>query len=271
LIRADRMGETGCMSYKIVFFDIDGTLVNEEKEVPEDTVRAVRELKERGVEPVIATGRAPYFIRPLMDKLGIDSFVSLNGGYVAYKGETLYQNAIPMPHLEKLVELSARHGHGLVFEGEREFYANREDDPFITESVLSLKVELPGYDPEFWRKSDVYQVFLHCESGDEALYESLKPDFTLIRWHDKAMDVLPGGGSKARGIAAMLERLGLAPDQAAAFGDGLNDKEMLEYVGFGVAMGNSHPELLPFADYVTTHVDDRGIRNGLIRAGLLPA
>lgn len=258
------------MSYKIVFFDIDGTLVNEEKEIPADTIAAIQELKEKGVEPVIATGRAPYFIKPLAKQLGIESFVCLNGGYVVYKGEPLYKHAIDKSTLEKLVALTGQHDHGLVFEGEHTFCSNREEHPFITESVLSLKVDLPSYNPDFWRTNEIFQVFLHCESKDESLYEALKTDFTLIRWHPYAIDVLPAGGSKAKGIAAMLDKLGYTASDAAAFGDGLNDKEMLDYVGFGVAMGNSNPELLPYADFVTTHVDKQGIRNGLIEAGLLP-
>ena len=63
--------------------------------------------------------------------------------------------------------------------------------------------------------------------------------------------------------------VGLKPEDAVAFGDGLNDMEMLSYVGFGIAMGNSHKDLLPYADHVTTHVDEEGVRNGLITAGLL--
>lgn len=258
------------MSYKIVFFDIDGTLVNEEKEIPADTIEAIRELKASGVEPVIATGRAPYFIKPLAEKLGIESFVCLNGGYVVYKGQPLYRKTIEKRALESLVALAAQHDHGLVFEGEHQFFTDRENHPFVTDAVLSLKVDLPGFNPDYWRTDEIFQVFLHCESHDEHLYEALKTDFTLIRWHPQAMDVLPAGGSKAQGIAALLDKLGYTAADAAAFGDGLNDKEMLAYVGFGVAMGNSNPELLPYADFVTTHVDEQGIRNGLIEAGLLP-
>ncbi|WP_168118658.1 Cof-type HAD-IIB family hydrolase [Paenibacillus sp. HB172176] len=259
------------MSYKIVFFDIDGTLLDERKEIPEDTVRAVRELKERGIEPVIATGRAPYFIGGIADKLGIDSFVTMNGGYVVYQGEPIYRRGISKDSLEKLVNLAEANEHGLVFEGEHNFWSTKEEHPFIMNSVQSLKVHNPGFNPEFWRTDDVFQVFLHCESRDERLYEGLKTEYTLIRWHDQAMDVLPLGGSKAEGIAVMLEKLGLEASDAVAFGDGLNDKEMLDYVGFGVAMGNSNPELLPYANFVTAHVDDKGIRKGLIEAGLLPA
>lgn len=256
------------MTYKIAFFDIDGTLVNESKVVPADAAAAIRELKARGIEPVIATGRAPYFISALTDKLGIDSYVCLNGGFAVYRGQTMYKRIIPKSSIEKLVGLAGRHGHSLVFQGEHAYYTDTED-PFITSSINSLKVNMPGYNPDFWRTDEVFQMFLHCEDKDEALYEDILQELKLIRWHPHAMDVLPAGGSKAQGIAALLDKLGLKPEHAVAFGDGLNDKEMLEFVGFGIAMGNAHEELIPYADYVTTHVDKGGIRNGLVKAGLI--
>ncbi|MFB9329071.1 Cof-type HAD-IIB family hydrolase [Paenibacillus aurantiacus] len=257
------------MSYKIAFFDIDGTLVNEDKVVPQDTINAIRELKAAGVEPVIASGRAPYFIKPLAKLLGIDSFVCLNGALAVYRGKTVYKRVIPRTSIETLVELARQHGHTLVYEGEQDFFASRAECPLVTESVLSLKVELPGTDPDFWRTNEVLQLFLHCEDHEDALYDSLLSEFTFIRWHRGALDVLPYGGSKAQGIEAMLRELGIPVAESIAFGDGLNDKEMLRFAGLGIAMGNSHPELLPFADYVTTSVDECGIRNGLKYAGLI--
>lgn len=257
------------MAYKIVFLDIDGTLVNEEKRIPADAIEAIRRLKEKGVEPVIATGRAPYFFKKLAEEAGIDSWVSLNGGYVVYKGKELHQRTIPLADLERLVELAGKREHALVFEGKKEYYANRDGHPSVFEAVESLRVEHPGFNENYWRTEGIYQVFLHCESHEEADYAAAIPELRFVRWHAKAMDVLPSTGSKAEGIQALLDALGLKPEEAVAFGDGLNDKEMLELVGLGIAMGNSHKELLPFADYVTTHVDEGGVKNGLVYAGLL--
>ncbi|MEF2246992.1 MULTISPECIES: Cof-type HAD-IIB family hydrolase [unclassified Paenibacillus] len=259
------------MSYKVVFFDIDGTLVNEEKVIPADTIEAIKQLKESGVEPVIATGRAPYFIQPLLEQLNIESYVCLNGSYVVYKGVPIFKRAISKDVLAKFVSTAEQNKHSLVFEGEHTFSTNGIDDPFVTAAIKSLKVDMPDYNPNFWQEQDVMQIFLHCVSADEHLYDHLREDFTLIRWHDQAMDVLPNGISKAVGVIAMLDKLGISTAEAAAFGDGLNDKEMLDTVGFGVAMGNAHPDLLPFADYITSHVDEKGIRNGLVKAGLLIA
>ncbi|MFC5701330.1 Cof-type HAD-IIB family hydrolase [Cohnella faecalis] len=255
------------MTYKIAFFDIDGTLVNEEKQIPDDTVAAIRELQQSGVTAVIATGRAPYFFRPIAEQLGIDSFVSLNGGYVVYKGEPIYRYSIPRDRMEDLVAQASKNNHSLVFEGEEAYFANTDSHPHMISSVSSLRVELPGFDPDYWQKADVYQAFLHCEVHEEHLYDF--PGLRMVRWHSSAMDVLPNDGSKARGILELLKRLNLTPEEAVAFGDGLNDKEMLSCVGLGIAMGNSHPDLLPFADYVTKSVDEGGIRSGLQHAGLL--
>lgn len=257
------------MAYKIVFFDIDGTLLDEDKQIPADAIDAVRKLKESGVEPVIATGRAPYFFQPIAETLGIDSWVSLNGAYVVYKGQEVYQRDIPLEDLEKLVALASGSGHPLVFEGKHSYYASEEGHTAVFDSIESLKVRHPEVNPEFWRTEPVFQVFLHCESHEEEPYVGELTNLRFVRWHKNAMDVLTSGGSKADGIAALLRAIGLSTEEAVAFGDGLNDKEMLELVGLGIAMGNSHEQLLPFADYVTSRVDEGGVRNGLVYAGLL--
>lgn len=257
------------MAYKIVFFDIDGTLVDEEKKIPLDAVQAVRALREKGIVTAIATGRAPYFFQSIAEQLGIRTFVSLNGAYVVHEGAPIYKHSIQREALKQLVSLAEAHGHPLVFEGSEGYFANTEDHPHMLESVNSLKVELPGYNPSFWESDDIFQVFLHCESHEEHLYEPLLSELRLVRWHPSALDVLPVGGSKALGIEQLLAHLGIAKEEAVAFGDGLNDKEMLSYVGLGVAMGNAHEQLKPFADYVTSDVDKGGIAGGLRYAGLL--
>ncbi|MCC3374403.1 Cof-type HAD-IIB family hydrolase [Cohnella sp. REN36] len=257
------------MAYKIIFFDIDGTLLDEDKRIPEDAAEAVRALKMSGIEPVIATGRAPYFFQPIAEQLGIDSFVSLNGAYVVYRGREVHQRHIPLSDLERLVQLTEGHGHALVFQGKSAFHSNRESHAAVFASVDSLKVAQPGFDPDFWRREGIYQVFLHCRQHEERAYIDALPDLRFIRWHDQAMDVLPRTGSKAEGIQKLLDALGLTPAEAVAFGDGLNDKEMLKLVGLGIAMGNSHAELIPCADYVTSRVDEGGVRNGLVYAGCI--
>lgn len=257
------------MSYKIVFFDIDGTLINKHMEIPQDTIDAIKQLKANGIEPVIATGRTPFNFEPLLEKLDIHSFVSLNGTYVVYKGKPLHKQPLPKEHIKKLIEYAERNQHALVFVGNDDYYSNSKEHPFVVESLNSLRLKQANYDPDFWQKTEIYQVFLHCKAEDEPLYKELAEDLRMIRWHEKAMDVSIQGSSKAVGIKVMLDKLNLTTADAVAFGDGLNDKEMLEEVGLGIAMGNANPDLLPLADYVTASVDEGGISQGLRYAGLI--
>lgn len=260
------------MTYKAVFFDIDGTLVNEEKEIPQDTIDAIHLLKKNGIDVFIATGRAPYYFEHYARQLGVDSFVSFNGSYVVYQGKAVYEHPISEKTLELLENTALAHNHPIVMQGAEAGFANHEEHPYVAESFYDLRVEVPGYRSSYWKEAKVYQALLYCEAHEEELYTSAEAPFSdvsFVRWHRVAMDVIPGGGSKAKGIEAVLKHLGITAEEAVAFGDGLNDKEMLSYVGLGIAMDNAHEEVKPLADYVTRHVNDGGIRHGLEYAGLI--
>lgn len=258
------------MPYSIVFFDIDGTLLDHRNQIPEDTKHAVLELKQTGTKVAIATGRSPYHLKPIADELGIDMFVSFNGSYVVVDQQVVYANPIPKDLLRQLEQRAKANDHPLVYLSAETCYANAANHPRVIESFHFLSLEPPAYHHCYWDEEPIYQAFLHCQANEEADYLDDLTHFTAIRWHPYALDILPGGGSKAKGIAALLNHLGIPPEQAVAFGDGLNDKEMLTFVGMGIAMGNAHEELKPLAKFVTRDVRDGGIRYGLERIGLLP-
>ncbi|WP_420768457.1 Cof-type HAD-IIB family hydrolase [Parageobacillus thermoglucosidasius] len=257
------------MSYKIVFFDIDGTLVNEEARIPFDAKEAIYKLKERNIEVAFATGRAPFHFKHIAEELGIDSFVSFNGSYVVHKGRVIYERSINRDSLELLEEHAHQFKHPIVYLSHKECYANYSHHPYIIESFQSLKLEAPSYHPHYWKDTKIYQALLYCHEHEEIHYQGKFADLAFIRWHRLSMDVLPVGGSKAKGIEVMLKHLKLSPGDAVAFGDGLNDKEMLSFVGMGIAMGNAHEEVKPFAKFTTKHINDGGIRYGLQQIGLI--
>lgn len=257
------------MAYKIVFFDIDGTLVNKEKQIPPDTKEAVRNLKKRNIEVVIATGRAPFHLRRIAEELEIDSFVSFNGSYTVYKGQPIYEHAIGSSTLESLQKYSIENRHPLVYLSSEADYANYDRHPYVLKSYESLKLDAPKYDPDYWKKASIYQVLLYCEAEEEKHYKNKFHDLSFIRWHSLSLDILPAGGSKAKGIEAVLKHLRLSPEDAVAFGDGLNDREMLSFVGVGIAMGNAQLEVKRMADLVTRNADDGGISYGLRQIGLI--
>lgn len=257
------------MKKKIVFFDIDGTLLDENKELPPSTVRAIQALKASGVYVAIATGRAPFMFADLREKLGIHSFVSFNGQYVVFEGHVIYKNPLHRHKLHELKEYAHENGHPLIFMDAEDMRASVEDHPYIHVSMGSLKFSHPPMDSLYYENRDIYQALLFCKPEEEHVYVNAYPEFHFVRWHSVSTDVLPFGGSKAEGIRKLIERIGIAKEDVYAFGDGLNDMEMLQFVGTGVAMGNAKEEVKKVANLVTKRVDEEGILYGLKQLELI--
>lgn len=257
------------MGKSIVFFDIDGTLLDLNKQIPASTKQAIEKLKQNNVYVVIATGRAPFMFEAIREELGITSFVSFNGQYVVFEGETIYNNPMKQKELKDLYQHSSANSYPMVFMNEKKMRASVGNHPHITESLGSLQFAYPEVDPSFFEDHTIYQALLFCKPEQEQQFRSNHNVFDYVRWHDYSCDVLPGGGSKAIGVQKLLDAAGLSQANSYAFGDGLNDLEMLEEIGTGVAMGNAVPELKQVADYTTDHVDHDGILTGLKYCGLL--
>lgn len=258
------------MDKKIIFFDIDGTLLDHDKKLPASTKKSVQKLKEQGHEVAIATGRAPFVFENICKELQINTYVGLNGQYVVHDNEIIYKNPINLDQLNILQEYSQAKAHPLLFINDKEWNVTMDNHPHVEEAIGSLKMG-----EQFTRNvadhslSERFQAMLFCQQGEETYYKNEFPAFNFVRWHDYSVDVLPKGSSKAVGIEKLLEALTLEKSNAYAFGDGLNDREMLSFIPNSVAMGNAVDAVKSSAKYVTKDVDDDGIFYGLKKLGLI--
>ncbi|MBO1515020.1 Cof-type HAD-IIB family hydrolase [Metabacillus bambusae] len=254
----------------IIFFDIDGTLLTHDKELPNSTKEAIFKLKEIGHEVAIATGRAPFMFEDLRKELEINTFVSYNGQYVVLRGEVLHTNPLNINALEKLTEAALQNSHPVLFMDHEDMKANVPEHDYIKESISTLKIDrFPTHDPSYYKGRDLYQMLLFCPEGEEEQYEMGFQEYDFVRWHPVSVDVMPKGGSKAKGIQKVVDKLGFSPERQFAFGDGLNDIKMLSSVPNSVAMGNAEEEVKAVAKYVTKSVEENGIYHGLQMVGLL--
>lgn len=259
------------MNYKIVIFDIDGTILPHGKTVSPATKDAIERLKAKNMKVVIATGRAPYFSESIIQELGVDSMVFFNGSYVFHEGQEIFQNTIKKNTLKKIQNLSEDYQHPLTFLSGTSFKATDLSHPYVVEAYQHdpWKPELAP--AQFWMDQDIYQLFLHCELEEEVSYQDKIPELDFRRWTSgaKTCDVNLTNANKAVGLSKLFEQLGIAPDEAVAFGDGLNDIEMLSFVGMGVAMGAARDEVKKAAKMITLPAEEDGVRFGLERLGLI--
>lgn len=244
---------------KILFFDVDGTLYNSKKSLPASAKKALLQARENGHEIAIATGRAPFMIKSLLEELEINTYVTFNGQYVVYKGEVIYTDKISNEVLKEIIRFGNARNEPVVFLNEKEMVASTLDSFKIEESLATLQYPYPRVDPVFYEHNAVYQTLIFMEKEDEQLYKQTFPQVQFVRWHEYSCDILPNGGSKARGIEQVLKFIGKTMEDAIAFGDGLNDIEMLQAVGLGVAMENGHQQTKEVADIIAPHVDEDGI------------
>lgn len=266
---------------KIVFFDVDGTLVTKKNRLMESTKTAIHLLKEKGHVPVISTGRPPEMLLAVAEELGIENYISMNGQHIVVNGEVLYTNPMRTDLLEQLIEESYQLGDRTFLQTKNQvigntFMAEMMDPDFLTyvythlgelDKEVTLKLfkhmtEKPLPRARY-EEEDILIAYLHTDESKDLIYQEKFPDLHITRATPFLGEALMKGSHKATGMQKILDHFDLKQSQTVAFGDSLNDIEMLEFSNIGVAMGNGRDELKAVADYVTADVDDDGIYKGL--------
>ena len=257
------------MKNKILFFDIDGTILDHDKNIPDGVEEAIQKARDNGHEIVISTGRSPFAAQSVLDRLKVDSFVCYNGQVVQFKGEILHKGIIESKDLKRLTEFANERKQPVVYMGSHEMVSSIPDHQDVFESISTLKIDFPRYEEDFFLTNDIHQALIFCSLEDQKDYEQAFPNLKFVRWHRVSTDVLPKGVSKANGMDLLLKHIGRGPEDAIAFGDGLNDIEMLQFAGTSVAMGNCVEELKEHATFVTDHVSESGLSNAMKKLSLI--
>ena len=255
---------------KIIFFDIDDTLRNSKTGfVPSTIPRVFKQLREKGILTGIATGRGIFGVVPEIKALNPDFFVTLNGAYIEdKKGNVIYSNKIAKDKVEEYIAWTKEVGidYGLV--GSHAAKLSRRTE-MISQAIDPIYPNLE-VDRDFYQNEDIYQMWTFEEQGDDlTLPDSLASTLRMVRWHEHSSDVVPISGSKAAGVAKVVDQLGLKPENVMVFGDGLNDLELFDYAGISVAMGISHDKIKEKADYITKTLEEDGIFDALEGFGMV--
>ncbi len=258
-----------------VFFDIDGTLVDERlkifKPTPK-TMEALRHLQQKGYLIGIATGRARCYLPDL--GIDFDCYVTCNGAVCEVDGGEILNDHIPEADVRRMIAFMEKEKLGYDLETSRCCYIDPKAEQTFWEMMQVFHIENRG---NFERFTDptglkINKILITFEKEEqmERMREFCGEEFFVLRHHkNNSADVGKKGMSKAVGIHAVIEHLGLSMEDTYAFGDDDNDFEMLQAVGHGIAMTPHAEGLDRVAEYITCGVAEDGIVQGLNHYGLL--
>lgn len=261
------------MEKKILFFDIDGTLIDEEQDVvPESAVRALRQAKKEGHFLFLCSGRCLAIIPEEVMQIGFDGMVAGCGTYIEYGGEELYHHTLSVELQKSVIEdLLTWHIDG-VLEG-KDCSAFRHDywmpvvkSIFAENGTLAKSKSFTAKTQCYWDETfsfDKMALWFDESSDMERFREKYASSFDFILRDPTFYEVVPRGISKASGMQFVCERLGIDRKNSVAFGDSSNDISMLQNAGVSVAMGGGNPILFELVDYVTSPVMEDGIERAL--------
>lgn len=250
---------------KAVFFDIDGTLKSFKTHViPPSTLRALEQLKLKGIKVVVATGRSINSIEHVRH-LDFDGFICFNGGCcVAKDGSVLHRQAIASADIQRLLDYSQKNSVSFSLMYEKDVSIH-DVTPEIAGMYAHLNLPVP---PLIERTSadtlNVLQANIFLGPEDEPKFmREIMPNSVATRWTPLFADVNAIGLSKLTGVEIFCKVFGIDIANTMSFGDGGNDIAMIKGTGIGVAMGNANAEVKEIADYVTDDVDNDGIWKAL--------
>lgn len=254
---------------KIVFFDIDGTLLNTKGVLLDSTVKSIDKLRRNGVHVAVATGRAPYQTKEIIEKLKIDCYICFNGNYCVYDKKLIYKSPIKRNEIDWLLEIGVTERFTIDFYSAEKCVASDgilENRKFYFDIGLALPEVIPGYHLE----KEIFDCTVSCDQNYSGQgIDKYREKFEVHSWHKNIYQVASKNHTKATGVKYMIEHLGYRYEDTYAFGDDINDPEMLRLVGTGVAMGNAKDVAKNAADFVTKHTDNDGIEHGLKVIGLI--
>lgn len=283
------------MSKKIIFFDVDGTLVDvrpAREYIPESTIQAVQETRKKGNLCFLCTGRSKAEIYPHILDVGFDGIIGAGGGFVEIGDQMLYHKKVSKDAIDHVVDFFEENGFDYYIESNGGLYASQHLVPrleYMTygdlendEEARRKKAEEPshfipslkqGYD---LHRDDVNKICFLEKKGFpfEKIKQEFEKEFNVIHctvplFGDDSGELSVPGVNKATAIDTLIHHLGIDKEDTYAFGDGLNDADMLEYCQYGIAVGNAKEALKDIADEVTDDIADDGIYKSMKKHGLI--
>lgn len=274
---------------KVIFIDVDGTLVDYENNLPDSAVLAIRKARECGHLVLICTGRSKAEVYPEIWDIGLDGMIGGNGSYVEFHNEVIMHQTLTFDECVEIVDFLHERGLEFYLESNNGLFASEQFEEKAVDAVreyskrkdrgnetMTVRDAFPGmiFGGQLYR-DDLNKVSYVLTSYED-FTETRKrfPHLQNGTWggvNETALfgDIGVKNITKAHAIEVLLKHLGMSREETIAFGDAKVDIPMFEYCACGVAMGNGGYEIKDAADFITDDVHNDGLYKAFVRLGLI--
>lgn len=267
---------------KLIALDLDGTLLTSDKKITDYSRKVLEKAMAQGCEVVVASGRPISAIpKELQEFPGMRYMVTANGARIIdlKEGKSLYENLLPVETAAKVLDVFSQYNdlYEIFVDGigythaERllqidEYYGNPAMREYMLETripVEDVKATLYKYNKPLDKTQGIFDNMDEKKEAEKQLMQI--PGLEISGSFGHNHEVNAEGTSKGNGLIKLGEMIGIGVDEMMACGDGMNDYEMLQTVGFAVAMENGHEDLKAIADYITVPNDEDGVAKAIER------
>ena len=261
---------------RLVAVDLDGTLLNDSKQISARTVNALRCLPNSGARVVIASARPPRSVRHVYRELGLDTWqINYNGALVwdEPNRRAVYHRPMQGEVVRQIIDaVRDRYEEVLVgCEVLDRWCTDRFDETYTTETGRLFKPDLVAPLEEFCNQPITKLMFL-ADPGTITRFDSVLAGLpfavTIVRSDPHLVQIMDAAASKGEALRLVAEHYGVPMQQVMAIGDAVNDVPMLQAAGVAIAMDNAHPDVKAVADWVAPSNNDHGVHAALARYGL---
>ncbi|WP_031549843.1 Cof-type HAD-IIB family hydrolase [Oribacterium sp. FC2011] len=258
----------------LVAFDLDHTLLDHNTwKITPSTLESIEKLKNNDYLVIIASGRDMKNNMSIgyLREVDPDALVHMNGTMVEVKDDVLMDRVMDKDLLKRLLTYCDHENFPIGCRiNEMDYFINHEEVLWFDKNYYGIYQGRNFRDPWELLKLPVRSLAFYGSREKSFVLQDAFPELSVMLFSKNfGADVVEAEYSKARGIDRLCEHFGIDKKDTFAFGDSLNDIEMLKMVNVGVAMGNAQDEAKAVADYITDRIDEDGIRNALVHFGLI--
>ncbi|WP_373163777.1 Cof-type HAD-IIB family hydrolase [Agathobaculum sp. Marseille-P7918] len=265
---------------RIVFLDVDGTLVRDDQTISPATVQACRKARENGHKLFLCTGRSRAELFDNIVEIGFDGYICAGGGYAVADGQVLFHHKVSLKDVQHVVDFCNANEIDFYLESNGGLYASSNCVSHIMQALgLHNQSENP-FTAAMRERQNLYRedvnkiCFLQSDVSFERIAQEFADTFEVIRCTVPSFGADSGelavrGVSKTYAIKRILNYLGVRREDTIAIGDGMNDIGMIAFCQVGIAMGNAVEALRSAADFVTDTVVEDGLAKAFVRCGLI--